>query len=116
MFNNLNFDYFIFQDSENYLYYYSNKGNLYWKKKIDEKIIGDIKQIDTYKNGRLQISFRTENKFYVLDRNGKEVEKLSFKIDSGEINNPVSIFDYENMRIGLIEANQNFKRLKAFEE
>ena len=48
-------------------------------KKIDEKIIGDIKQIDTYKNGRLQISFRTENKFYVLDRNGKEVEKLSFK-------------------------------------
>ena len=28
---------FIFQDSENYLYYYSNNGNLYWKKKIDEK-------------------------------------------------------------------------------
>lgn len=89
---------FIFQDSENYLFYYSNKGNLYWKKKIDEKIIGDIKQIDTYKNGRLQISFRTENKFYVLDRNGKELEDLSFKIDSGEINNPVSIFDYEKNR------------------
>ena len=89
---------FIFQDSENYLYYYSNKGNLYWKKKIDEKIIGQIKQIDTYKNGRLQISFRTKNRFYVLDRNGKEVEELSFKIDSGEINNPVSIFDYEKNR------------------
>ena len=99
---------FIFQDSENYLYYYSNKGNLYWKKKIDEKIIGDIKQIDTYKNGRLQISFRTENKFYVLDRNGKEVEKLSFKIDSGEINNPVSIFDYEkNRNYRFLFANDN---------
>ncbi|MBT4813793.1 MAG: ribonuclease HII, partial [Cryomorphaceae bacterium] len=98
----------IFQDSENYLFYYSNKGNLYWKKKIDEKIIGDIKQIDTYKNGRLQISFRTENKFYVLDRNGKEVEKLSFKIDSGEINNPVSIFDYEkNRNYRFLFANDN---------
>ena len=89
---------FIFQDSENYLYYYSNNGNLYWKKKIDEKIIGQIKQIDTYKNGRLQISFRTKNRFYVLDRNGNEVKELSFKIDSGEINNPVSIFDYEKNR------------------
>ena len=89
---------FIFQDSENYLYYYSNKGNLYWKKKIDEKIIGQIKQIDAYKNGRLQISFRTKNRFYVLDRNGNEVKELSFKIDSGEINNPVSIFDYEKNR------------------
>ena len=89
---------FIFQDSENYLYYYSNKGNLYWKKKIDERIIGQIKQIDTYKNGRLQISFRTKNRFYVLDRNGNEVKELSFKIDSGEINNPVSIFDYEKNR------------------
>ena len=89
---------FIFQDSENYLYYYSNKGSLYWKKQIDEKIIGEIKQIDTYKNGRLQISFRTENRFYVLDRNGNEVKELSFKIDSGEINNPVSIFDYEKNR------------------
>ena len=89
---------FVFQDSKNYLYYYSNKGNLYWKKQIDEKIIGEIKQIDTYKNGRLQISFRTENRFYVLDRNGNEVKELSFKIDSGEINNPVSIFDYEKNR------------------
>ena len=97
--NHINNQYdFIFQDSENYLYYYSNKGNLYWKKKIDEKIIGEIKQIDTYKNGRFQISFRTENRFYVLDRNGNEVKELSFKIDSGEINNPVSIFDYEKNR------------------
>ena len=97
--NHINNQYdFIFQDSENYLYYYSNKGDLYWKKQIDEKIIGEIKQIDTYKNGRLQISFRTKNRFYVLDRNGNEVKELSFKIDSGQINNPVSIFDYEKNR------------------
>jgi hypothetical protein len=80
--NHLNNQYdFTFQDSENYLYYYSNKGNQYWKKKIPKKIIGDIKQIDIYKNGRLQIIFRTEDRLYVLDRNGNEVKELSFEID-----------------------------------
>jgi len=89
---------FTFQDSENYLYYYSNKGNQYWKKKIPQKIIGDIKQVDLYKNGRLQIIFRTEDKLYVLDRNGNEVKELSFEIESGQNNIPISIFDYEKNR------------------
>ena len=97
--NHINNQYdFAFQDSENYLYYYSNKGNQYWKKKIPKKIIGDIKQIDIYKNGRLQIIFRTEDRLYVLDRNGNEVKQLSFEIDSGENNIPISIFDYEKNR------------------
>ena len=97
--NHINNQYdFAFQDSENYLYYYSNKGSQYWKKKIPKKIIGDIKQIDIYKNGRLQIIFRTEDKLYVLDRNGNEVKELSFEIDSGENNIPISIFDYEKNR------------------
>ena len=97
--NHLNDQYdFTFQDSENHLYYYSNKGNQYWKKKIPKKIIGDIKQIDIYKNGRLQIIFRTEDRLYVLDRNGNEVKELSFEIDSGENNIPISIFDYEKNR------------------
>jgi hypothetical protein len=97
--NHINNQYdFAFQDSENYLYYYSNKGNQYWKKKIQKKIIGDIKQIDIYKNGRLQIIFRTEDRLYVLDRNGNEVKELSFEIDSGENNMPISIFDYEKNR------------------
>ena len=97
--NHLNDQYdFTFQDSENHLYYYSNKGNQYWKKKIPKKIIGDIKQIDIYKNGRLQIIFRTEDRLYVLDRNGNEVKELSFEINSGENNIPISIFDYEKNR------------------
>ena len=95
--NNNQYD-FTFQDSENYLYYYSNKGNQYWKKKIPQKIIGDIKQVDIYKNGRLQIVFRTEDKLYVLDRNGNEVKELSFEIESGQNNIPISIFDYEKNR------------------
>ena len=97
--NHLNNEFDIaFQDSDNYLNYLSNKGNLYWKKKLSGKIIGDIKQVDIYKNGRQQMIFRTTKKLYLLDRNGNEVKQLSFPINSSSSDIPISIFDYEKNR------------------
>ena len=108
--NHLNNDFDIaFQDSENYLNYLSNKGVLNWKKKLSGKIIGDIKQVDIYKNGRQQMVFRTANNLYLIDRNGNEVKQLSFPINSSLFNNPISIFDYEknrNYRILITEDNR----------
>ncbi|MEK9756087.1 MAG: hypothetical protein VW371_03575 [Bacteroidota bacterium] len=89
---------FVFQDIENTLYYYSNNGEFLWKKELPNQIIGDIQQIDVYKNGRLQLLFRTIDNLYLLDRNGNEVDELTFKIESGIINNQVSVFDYEKNR------------------
>ena len=37
---------FAYQDDENYLYLFSNKGNLFWKKKLSSQIIGEIQQVD----------------------------------------------------------------------
>ncbi len=106
--NHLNNEFDIaFQDSENYLYYLSNKGTIYWKKKLEGKIIGDIEQVDIYKNGRKQMIFKTSKKLYLLDRNGNEVEQLSFPVNSNIIY-PVSVFDYEknrNYRFLIIEDN-----------
>ena len=97
--NHLNNEFDIaFQDSDNYLNYLTNKGNLNWKKKLSGKIIGDIKQVDIYKNGRQQMMFRTNEKLYLLDRNGNEVKQLSFPINSNFSNIPISIFDYEKNR------------------
>ena len=87
-----------FQDSDNYLNYLSNKGSLNWKKRLSGDIVGDIKQVDIYKNGRQQMLFRTEENLYLLDRNGNEVKQLSFPINSSLFNNPISIFDYEKNR------------------
>jgi len=87
-----------FQDSDNYLNYLSNKGSLNWKKRLSGEIVGDIKQVDIYKNGRQQMVFRTEENLYLLDRNGNEVKQLSFPINSSLLNNPISIFDYEKNR------------------
>ena len=97
--NHLNNEFDIaFQDSDNYLNYLTNKGNLNWKKKLSGKIIGDIRQVDIYKNGRQQMMFRTNEKLYLLDRNGNEVKQLSFPINSNFSNIPISIFDYEKNR------------------
>ncbi len=98
-----------FQDSEDYLNYISNKGILNWKKKLSGKIVGDIKQVDIFKNGRQQMVFRTAKRLYLLDRNGNEVKQLSFPINSSLINNPISIFDYEknrNYRVLITEDNR----------
>ncbi len=97
-----------FQDSENYLNYLSNNGSLNWRKKLSGEIIGDINQVDIYKNGRQQMVFRTEGNIYLLDRNGNEVKQLTFPINSSMSNNPISIFDYEknrNYRFLIIEDN-----------
>ena len=42
--------------------------------------------------------FRTNEKLYLLDRNGNEVKQLSFPINSNSSNIPISIFDYEKNR------------------
>ena len=87
---------FAYQDSENFLYLYSNKGDLYWKKKLSSEIIGEIQQVDLYKNGRLQMAFRTFDKFYIIDRNGSIVKPFEISIDNSNNINALSIFDYED--------------------
>ena len=89
---------FAYQDDENYLYLYSNKGNLFWKKKLSSQIIGEIQQVDLYKNGRLQMAFRTSDKFFIIDRNGSIVKPFEISFKKSNYIHPLSIFDYENNR------------------
>ena len=86
------------QDENNTLYLYSNSGTLYWKKQLSGKIQGAIQQVDLYKNGRLQMAFRTEDRFYVLDRNGKVVPPFDKKVSSDAPVQPLAVFDYDQSR------------------
>ena len=86
------------QDEQNSLYLYSNTGTLFWKKQIEGKIIGDIKQVDLYKNGRLQMAFRTTERFYILDRNGKVVPPFNKKIKTTTSAQGLAVFDYDQSR------------------
>lgn len=85
------------QDTNNKIYLISTTGKILWTKIIDEKIIGDVHQIDAFKNNKLQLLFSTKNKIYLLDRNGKNVNKFPVTLKA-EATTPVSPLDYDNNR------------------
>lgn len=88
----------VVQDENNALYLFSNQGKRYWKKQLDSPIVGPIQQVDLYKNGRLQMAFRTKNKWLVLDRNGNVVPPFNKTIKSEEPIQPLAVFDYDQTR------------------
>ena len=88
----------VVQDIENVLYLFSNTGKLYWKKQLPGKIIGEIQQVDLYKNNRWQLAFRTADRMIVLDRNGKIVKPFNIKLPKSSNPLPLSVFDYDNNR------------------
>ncbi|MFT5861997.1 MAG: hypothetical protein ACI828_000643 [Flavobacteriales bacterium] len=87
----------VVQDINNTLYLISNSGKVLWQKELDSPIQGDVQQVDLYRNGRLQLAFNTENTFYILDRNGKEVKPFPISFQN-PITQPLAVFDYENNR------------------
>ncbi|WP_396601952.1 ribonuclease HII [Algibacter sp. R77976] len=87
----------IVQDINNNLYLISNKGKILWKKQLQGPVLGDIEQIDIYKNGRLQLAFATPNKVYVLDRNGNDVKPFTLNFND-KITQPLAVFDYDKRK------------------
>ncbi len=87
----------VVQDVKNNLYLISNDGKVLWKLQLEGRLLGKVEQIDMYKNGRLQLTFATPNRLYVLDRNGKDVSPFPLKFKDN-ITQPLSVFDYEGKR------------------
>ncbi|WP_299683717.1 hypothetical protein [uncultured Dokdonia sp.] len=87
----------LLQDEANTLHLLSNSGKLLWQKELDGPILGDVQQVDLYRNGRLQLAFVTPKTFYILDRNGNEVKPFSISFNE-VITQPLAIFDYDNNR------------------
>lgn len=96
----------VVQDINNNLYLISNKGKVLWKKRLKGPVLGDINQIDIYKNGRLQLVFATPKNVYVLDRNGKEVGPFPIKFNDA-ITQPLSVFDYDKRKNYRLMVTQN---------
>ena len=84
----------IVQDTGNTLYLISNTGKIRWKKKLDGRIQGRVKQVDLYKNGRLQLAFVTQRKLQIIDRNGNEVAPFPISFNDN-ISLPLAVFDYD---------------------
>ncbi len=113
----------IIQDSKNILYLINNLGQVEWTREIDGKIIKEVNQIDSYKNGKLQYVFATEKSLNLLDRKGRDVGKFPLKFKDN-ITSPVSVFDYDknkNYRLLITQNNELFmfdskgKRVRGFD-
>ncbi len=87
----------VTQDIKNTLYLISNAGKVLWQKNLDGPVLGEIQQVDLYRNGRLQLAFTTPKSFYILDRNGEEVAPFPLSFN-GVITQPLAIFDYDKNR------------------
>ncbi|WP_372773997.1 DUF3352 domain-containing protein [Mangrovibacterium sp.] len=87
----------IVQDNNNNLYLINKEGVRLWKIKLSGKILGDVHQVDYYRNGKLQYLFNTQSQLYLLDRNGNHVAKfpVSFRAPA---TNGVAVFDYDGNR------------------
>lgn len=85
------------QDNLNIIYLINEAGRILWKKALPEAIIGEVSQVDLFKNRKLQLLFNTRNYLYAIDRNGNNVDGFPIKLMS-PATNPVAIFDYERNR------------------
>jgi hypothetical protein len=83
------------QDIDHNIYLISNKGKKLWSKNIGARIIGDVYQVDAYKNGKLQYLFNTTEKIYLIDRNGNDVIGFPIKLKENT-NVPLALMDYDN--------------------
>ena len=94
------------QDSENIIYLINDNGQIEWTKKINDRVIDEVKQIDSYKNGRLQYVFATQNSLHMIDRKGRDVGKFPLKFND-QITKPGSVFDYDNNKNYRLLITQN---------
>ena len=94
------------QDIENILYLIDNEGREIWTKKIGNSIIGDVNQIDAFKNNKYQWMFNTRDSIYLIDRNGNNVKPFPIGTKKN-MSVPIAVFDYDN--------NKNYRILIAME-
>lgn len=98
----------LIQDNDNKLYLINNVGKVLWKKQLKETILGDVVQVDRYKNDKLQYAFGTKNFIHQIDRNGKNVGAYPIKLKA-PMTKGVTVLDYDknkNYRV-LITQGKN---------
>ncbi len=85
------------QDQANKVYLINSTGRILWKQAVEGSILGQVQQVDFYKNGKLQYLFNTAKKIHLIDRNGNYVERYPITLRS-DATNPLALFDYDKRR------------------
>ncbi len=105
----------LVQDDNNKIYLINKNGEIVWRRQISDKIIGDVKQIDYYKNFKLQYLFNTKKHIHLMDRKGNYVEGYPIRLSSPATNS-VSVFDYDNDKDYRILIATQDMRVRLFDK
>ncbi|MFT5749251.1 MAG: hypothetical protein ACI93S_000504 [Ancylomarina sp.] len=88
----------LVQDLNNQLYLINPaSGRILWKRPLSSPIVGEVHQVDAFRNNKLQYVFVTEDKLHLVDRNGKDVGSYPVLLRSKAVRG-LSVFDYSNNR------------------
>ncbi len=85
----------VIHDNSNNFYLINNVGRILWKIKLDGPILGEVYQIDYFRNGKLQYLFNTAEKLHLVDREGNYVKNYPINFRD-KATCGVSVFDYDN--------------------
>ncbi|MBI2967558.1 MAG: hypothetical protein HYY40_07070 [Bacteroidetes bacterium] len=102
------------QDDGGTVYLWDNSGALLWKKKLNEKISGDVIQVDALCNNKLQYLFSTRSTIHLIDRKGNYVVGFPVKLTSPACA-PLSVFDYDRNRQYRIFIPCRDKKIYSFD-
>jgi hypothetical protein len=95
------------QDVNKQLYLINNQGKILWKKPLKKNIVSNIKQIDYFKNNKLQYLFATPSDIYAIDRNGQMVEGFPINLPDTVQLHTLAAIDYDNSRDYRFLASDN---------
>ncbi|MEX2593691.1 MAG: hypothetical protein WD426_13035 [Anditalea sp.] len=96
-FNDRSSDYLV-QDELHEIHLVTDEGNIIFSQPVDGKIVGDVFQIDFYKNGKLQVLFATNNFIYAYDRLGNPLPGYPVRLPSGSVITHLNLVDYDHTR------------------
>ncbi|MBK7653008.1 MAG: hypothetical protein IPJ20_22920 [Flammeovirgaceae bacterium] len=85
----------VLQDSTFKIHLFNPANGILWQSQLDG-MIQDIKQIDYYKNNKLQYLISTQSSLYLIDRLGRDVEGFPKKLSM--LVNSMELVDYDKSR------------------
>lgn len=84
-------------DVNNTMYLIDCRGNVKWKRPIQEAPMSAVEVVDYDKNGQLCFLFNTANYLELIDAEGNAVDGFPRRLHA-EASNGLSVFDYDNNR------------------
>lgn len=87
----------IVQDESNSLYLIDHSGKVLWSRVLDGPILGEVSQVDLFRNDKLQLALNTEKFIYIIDRNGNDVAPFPVALPQ-TASAPMAVFDYDGAR------------------